>query len=327
MKVSVIIPNYNASKYIINCIESVLKQTYKDIEIIIVDDGSTDNSVKIINDYKNKYSNIIFIQQFNQNASVARNRAIEIATGEYLYFLDSDDEICAENTIKLLVDNIKDVDLVIGNYEIVDENNNIIKIYKNKSEYYGFDNKYRYCGISPVPSNKLYSTKLVKENNIYFANVRIGQDLNFYLKYLLICTKIKILDLNIYKHRIVQNGMSNSVNLNFMDIYNTINDVKKFSNKKLNYDYAKYVTIVAVKHYRLQLSKNSKIKNRKAKIAIYKNFNYFISENKKDVIKTAEYKNEYKKYVLTKILLKVNLYKRFVKLYHRNEKIHNREIK
>lgn len=93
--VSVIIPVYNTEAYVGRCIESVLEQTYTDLEIIIVDDGSTDNSLTICQDYSRKdpYHRIIVISQENQGASTARNKGIDVSSGEYLMFVDSDDWI------------------------------------------------------------------------------------------------------------------------------------------------------------------------------------------------------------------------------------------
>lgn len=90
-KVSVIIPIYNVQDYLKQCIESVLNQTLKNIEIILVNDGSTDNCKEIIEEYKSKYSNIVVLYQNNQGVSVARNLALKKASGKYIYYMDSDD--------------------------------------------------------------------------------------------------------------------------------------------------------------------------------------------------------------------------------------------
>ncbi|WP_139804241.1 glycosyltransferase family 2 protein, partial [Cronobacter sakazakii] len=95
--ISIIIPVYNTEKYIAECLDSVLSQSITgvaaqlSIEIIIVNDGSPDNSVAIIDEYRKKHPNIILVNQRNAGQSVARNNAIEIARGEYIFFLDSDD--------------------------------------------------------------------------------------------------------------------------------------------------------------------------------------------------------------------------------------------
>lgn len=92
-KVSIIVPVYNVEKYLRKCIDSLVNQTLNDIEIICINDGSTDKSLKILKEYKNKDSRIILLNQENSGQSVARNRGIEIAKGEYLGFVDPDDWI------------------------------------------------------------------------------------------------------------------------------------------------------------------------------------------------------------------------------------------
>ena len=89
--VSIVIPVYNVEKYLRNCLESVVNQTYQDYEVILVDDGSKDNSGLICKEYSEKYSSIKYIHQENKGLASARNTGINIATGDYLYFLDSDD--------------------------------------------------------------------------------------------------------------------------------------------------------------------------------------------------------------------------------------------
>ena len=94
--VSVIIPVYNVEKYLEEALESVINQTLKDIEIIIINDGSTDRSLEIAKGYALKDKRIKIIDQKNQGLSVARNRGIENAKGKYIYFMDSDDYIALE---------------------------------------------------------------------------------------------------------------------------------------------------------------------------------------------------------------------------------------
>lgn len=101
--VSVIIPVYNTEQYIVECIDSIINQTYSNIEIIIINDGSTDNSLEILKEFDSNYSNIKLISQENMGNSVARNRGIEESKGEYIYFLDSDDYILP-NTFSNLIE-------------------------------------------------------------------------------------------------------------------------------------------------------------------------------------------------------------------------------
>ena len=92
-KVSVIVPVYNVEQYLSDCLESICRQTLKGIEIIVVNDGSTDNSLSIIESFQQKYSNMKLINKKNGGLSSARNAGIDMAVGEYLFFVDSDDFI------------------------------------------------------------------------------------------------------------------------------------------------------------------------------------------------------------------------------------------
>ena len=89
MKLSIIIPVYNVEKYLPKCLDSILNQSFKDFEIICINDGSSDNSLKILEEYKDK--RIIIINKENAGSGVARNAGLEIAKGEYIFFVDGDD--------------------------------------------------------------------------------------------------------------------------------------------------------------------------------------------------------------------------------------------
>ena len=103
MLVSVIVPVYNTEKYLLDCVQSILQQTYTELECILVDDGSTDNSYFIANEYAKKCSNIILLKQKNSGQSITRNRAMSIAKGKYIFFCDSDDFI-DKNSLSKLID-------------------------------------------------------------------------------------------------------------------------------------------------------------------------------------------------------------------------------
>lgn len=117
-KVSVIIPIYNVEKYLNECIESILQQTLSDLELILINDGSSDNSSKICEDYVKKDKRIKYISQENQGVSRARNEGLKIATGEYVFVMDSDDTIeknFLDNAYKNAIKNNSDI-VVLGQY-------------------------------------------------------------------------------------------------------------------------------------------------------------------------------------------------------------------
>ena len=120
--VSVIIPIYNVQNYIVECLNSVYSQTYKNIEVILVDDGSTDDSGNICDFYKIRYPNTIVVHQNNQGLSVSRNIGIKMATGDFVLFVDADDYLnkdCIEKLINIVT--VDDPDIIIFNFEIVNE--------------------------------------------------------------------------------------------------------------------------------------------------------------------------------------------------------------
>ena len=106
IKLSIIIPVYNVEKYLSICLDSVLAQDLKNIEVIMVDDGSTDNSGEICDKYSNKYSNFIAIHQKNKGLSGARNTGIKKSKGEFLMFIDSDDFINKNVSLNSIVNNL-----------------------------------------------------------------------------------------------------------------------------------------------------------------------------------------------------------------------------
>ena len=111
MRYSIIVPAYNTEKYIDKCLKSIFSNTYKNFEVIIVNDGSTDKTEDIINKYIKKYDNIIYIKQKNMGLSLARNNGVKKATGDYLLFIDSDDYV-EKNLLENINKDIDDLDVL-----------------------------------------------------------------------------------------------------------------------------------------------------------------------------------------------------------------------
>ena len=121
-KITIIVPIYNVEKYIKESIESAINQTYKNLEIILVDDGSTDSSGKICDIYKQRDKRVIVVHQKNKGLSGARNTGLDLATGKYIMFLDPDDML-ELNACEVLYNFIEktDAEFVTGNYRNMDE--------------------------------------------------------------------------------------------------------------------------------------------------------------------------------------------------------------
>lgn len=165
IKVSIIIPVYGVEKYISQCLESVINQSYENIEIIVVNDGTKDNSMKIVEEYLLD-ERIKIINKENGGLASARNRGIEEATGEYIYFLDSDDWI-EVNTIEVLVEESNNLDIIYSNFWYFDEKNQ--KKRKNKEKIksnMSMTGEYL-LGYSTeiMVWNKIYKKVFLKKNN------------------------------------------------------------------------------------------------------------------------------------------------------------------
>ncbi len=189
-KVSMVIPSYNHEKYIKRTIKSVLNQTYKNIELIIIDDGSEDNSADICKDFAEKYSNIKFYSQENAGAHNTINRCISLATGEYISVLNSDD-IYKEDKIRRCVDIIQNnpkIELIFGEIEFINDKGSIItsgveKEWRKRAlDYF---KKTNYLQLSILNENfitttsNLFFTKKLWESVGGFQPLRYCHDLDF----------------------------------------------------------------------------------------------------------------------------------------------------
>src|SRR5574344_1563354 len=312
MKISIIIPLYNSEKYINKTLDSIKCQTYKNIEIIIVDDGSTDDSINKILDYKQKNEiDFRILKQYNQNASIARNRALEVATGDYVLFIDSDDELYCSTVLESIIEQIGDFDLLVGDYIIVDENSKYISSYENIPTL-NVNSQFKYLYNNPLMSNKLYKMSIIKKYNLFFSNVRIGQDLNFYLKYLLHSPNIKYFHENLFKYRIASNSMSRCLNnYNFLDIYNSFELIRKYYvYYEANNEVQDYIIPASIFYFSGKLTKVNKLKYLYEKKYIYSSFKFFVKKFESYVSrkKSKELRKKLNRYYLILILSKFHLY-------------------
>lgn len=183
VKVSIIMPVYNGSEYLKTSIESIIKQTFNDIEIICVDDGSEDNSLELLNEMAEKYSCIKVLSQENQGSGKARNYGIDESEGEYIGFIDADDIFVDENSLELLYTKAceNNADIVSGNLKKLTQDRVLVDN-PNCAEdnYYCFEKD---AFISPeeygVPwafYKNLFKKEFLDKNNIRFKDLIRGQD-------------------------------------------------------------------------------------------------------------------------------------------------------
>lgn len=192
--ISIIVPVYNVDRYLENCLKSILNQTYKNIEIILVDDGSTDESRKICDEYSSKSNNISVIHQENQGASVTRNVGVKHSKGKYVVFIDADDEV-DEKYIEYLYYLIKkyNTKMCIAAYTIISQNNKKINLgfgYKEEklSTKVCLQRLLKEQGFTVSPCAKMYERSLFK--NIKFPEGKLFEDNGTAYKFIMECNEI-----------------------------------------------------------------------------------------------------------------------------------------
>ena len=207
--VSIVIPIYNVEIYLKKCINSILNQNFNDFEIILVNDGSTDSSLDICNEYLKKDTRINLVNKTNGGLSSARNAGLNVAKGKYISFIDPDDCI-NENYFNILINKaeMNDCDVIVSGYRTVPNNVDIIPSYKLNEVLKGTDfilssdnvhSKNELCFVWRY----LYKLKLIKENKIKFnEKIFIGEDVTFNLEVLVNANKVMAISDILYYYTI-----------------------------------------------------------------------------------------------------------------------------
>ncbi len=186
--ISIIVPVYNVENKINRCLDCLVNQTYKDIEILFIDDGSVDNSGNICDEYAERDKRIQVIHKKNGGVSTARNKGLEVAKGKYIMFVDSDDYL-EKNTCEVMIDAIEkyDVDLIVASYNTV-YNSKVMKhicpekVYKNISDIKeDFRLIYLDCFLNS-PWNKLFKKEFITKK--FDENMKYFEDYYFVLDYM-----------------------------------------------------------------------------------------------------------------------------------------------
>lgn len=212
--VSVIIPVYNTEKYLEECLKSVINQTLKEIEIICIDDGSTDNSPDILKEYSEKDGRIRIYSQTNKGQGAARNRGIDLAKGEYVYFIDSDD-FMEINALEKAYDCCKQYDLDFVMFQIINYIDESKEYYEDYTyniasllEHEKFKGVFNYkdCGekifeITVQPCNKLYKREFLLNHNIRFPEGLIFEDNVFFFNIMLSAQRTYVIKKHLYIRR------------------------------------------------------------------------------------------------------------------------------
>lgn len=247
-RVSIVVPVYNSAKYLEKIIEQLLNQTYKELEIIFVDDGSSDNSDEIIKKYEEEDKRIRYIYQDNSGPSKARNTGIDFAQGEYLTFVDSDDSVESTYIEKLYEGIVKSkADVCCCGYTCLERENQY-----THNDYYPVKRKEQgnfleklFEGTGGTTWGKIYRTEIIKSNDIKFdERYRLCEDQLFALEVFLRCKIFSSIDYNgYYYNRLNENSLVNKLNfeewkqqltlLKVMEDVLKVNDIPKNFSEQL----------------------------------------------------------------------------------------------
>ena len=218
MLVSVIIPCWNTEKYLGECLDSVCSQTLRDIEIICVNDGSTDSSLEIMKAYQEVDPRIVIVEQYNSGVAVARNTGLSKASGEYVYFLDSDDMLFSENTLEKAVSLMQSnsLDLLVGGGQTFYDQPELESALPKHSGLFAMNHHYEdvMTGVQLAEgliankewnsqiSTKLYKLSYLKQKSFVFIPGQLHEDVIFHLKTVLSAERAMAVSEVFFKRRL-----------------------------------------------------------------------------------------------------------------------------
>lgn len=202
-KVSIIVTTYNDSKFLDKCMNQIRKQTYKNFEVIVCDDGSSDSTIEQANLFKDKIEHLKIISHENVGLSENRNIALKYCTGDFVTFVDVDDYLDKDFLEKMLVGN-EEYDFIIGGYRRVFEDGSVQFEYNSPSSVWG---NYMRCMVWA----KLYNLNFLKSNDIFFPHCRIyGEDVVYTIRVLSCSPKTKILQFVGYNNLINESSITHT---------------------------------------------------------------------------------------------------------------------
>ena len=283
--ISIIIPIYNSIKYLPLCLNSVISQTLLNIEIICIDDGSKDNSLKILREYKLKDYRITIILQRNQGPGIARNNGMKISKGKFIAFMDSDDLYPNNFTLEFMFKNaIKKKALICGGgMRTFIQYNNTIKLLKNTNISFP-KNIFLYYSMYQYDyyyQRFIYNKNFIKKNKLYFPNYLRYQDPPFFIKAMVFAKKFYALKNVTYYYRTSYKNLTINER-KITDIYKGIRDCLKIAKSMNLYElYYLVLSRLNIKSFINQAKKFIKSNNLKEIISqIIVNIDYDLLKNK-----------------------------------------------
>lgn len=328
IKVSLVIPIYNSEAYLARCLDSLLNQTLKEIEIVCVNDGSTDKSEDILMEYANKYPNVKVFKKENGGCGSARNMGIDNSTGEYVEFVDSDDELKTDAVEKMYNSAKKyNSDLVVcGMQRIDDVTGKLITsdMTKVKKECIIVENEILtdLLFINPGPCNKMHRRSIFKDAR--FPKIPVVDDLMLTLQYVPNIKVISFVKEPLYRYKVRRESGVNTV------AYSTYEQMKDmfikiketYLSNNLDKKYIEYIDKMAYIHvgvsmlYRMCFIKDINVNDEISKTIQYLNTSFPTWKNLKTLKKISIF--PYSKLFMFKSVLflyKVGLAKLFIKTY------------
>lgn len=302
-EISIIVPIFNSEKYLNYCIESLLNQTFTDIEVILINDGSTDNSLYICQEYAKIDNRIKVINQQNAGVSAARNNGLKYSVGKFIMFCDSDDTVSpywceAMHKSILIYPYALNVSNVTRDKNCLTKTNPDINNSTSEINYYHLF-KIALSGYTP---NKIFDASIIKSNDIKFdIKYSIGEDVKFIIEYLQYCNKIVYIESKLYYYNSVESSITQKYNYNafnsfLMPFYVRINHIDnkfftEYCDAWLHHFINLFDNIFDKRNTKMTLLSKFKYNNRMIKT---EEFQYCVensSENKlvKFILKTKNY--------------------------------------
>lgn len=314
--ISIIVPVYKSEQYLRNCLDSLVNQTKKEIEIIAVDDGSPDNSIDILNEYKAKFPEIFkIVRQENQGLSMARNNGIKQSTGRYIAFVDSDDSVKL-NTFEVMYKKASeaDYDVVACDVDVVYPDNTVVAksaVDLQQNNLTLNQKRKLFLNMYPTAWNKIYKRDLFFDNDIWFTPRIWFEDVLFMSMLIPKIKSISYVEENLYEYYQREGSITYTYSEKINDLFFVVNTAVEYYKEKglyndykqeLEYMYVRYIYATFIK--RLSKAKDKNRFKQGVQKAIFEVNKMFPNYKANKYLNSGGFKNLYLKY-FNKYLAKI----------------------